>query len=119
MTLSDYTLPVPYEECRDLALVYSYETAAQLYETQLAHGDPRHVAVGLPLTDGRWMMWGEVLSAVGEGGILGWAVAHLTPEIMAQVEVLPMSEVTGLLPVPTEGETPELGPEPVPEQGDG
>lgn len=97
MLLSDYTLPVPYEDCRDLALVYSYEIAVQWYQTQVEHGDPRHVAIGLPLTDGRWCLSGGVMSEVHPGGILAWASEYLTPEIMAQIEVVPMSEVAGLV----------------------
>jgi len=105
MTLSDIALPMPYNECKNLALVYSYEVAALWYTIQQEHGDPRHVASGQALTDGRWMMGGHLLSELHPAGILAWAVAHLTPEIMAQVEVLPMSEVAGLLPVL---ETPEV-----------
>lgn len=33
-------------------------------------------------------------------GIPGWALPHLTPEIMAQIEVVPMSEVAGLVETP-------------------
>jgi hypothetical protein len=97
MWLSDLTLPMPYGECRDLALVYPYEVAVTLYGVQQEHGDPRHVPVGLPLTDGRWMMCGDVLSEVGEGGILVQAFAHITHEMMSQVEVVPMEEATALL----------------------
>jgi hypothetical protein len=100
MLLSGLTLPLPYAECKDLALVYPYEVAVTLYGVQQEHGDPRHVPVGLPLTDGRWMMCGDVLSEVGEGGILAQAFAYMTPEIMAQVEVVPMSEVAGLVVSP-------------------
>jgi hypothetical protein len=100
VTLADLTLPLPYAECRDLALVYSYDIAVTLYGVQQEHGDPRHVPVGLPLTDGRWMMCGDVLSEVGEGGILAQAFSYMTPEIMAQVEVVPMSEVAGLVVTP-------------------
>ena len=93
MLLSDYTLPVPYEDCRDLALVYPYEVAVQWYTIQQEHGDPRHVAVGLPLADGRWMMLGEVLSEVCPGGILAWAAEFLTPEIAGEIEVVPLADV--------------------------
>ena len=93
MLLSDYTLPVPYDECRDLAIVYSYEIAVQWYQTQVEHGDPRHVAVGLPLPDGRWWLSGGVMSEVYPGGILAWAVDFLTPEIMSQIEVVPLSSL--------------------------
>jgi hypothetical protein len=98
MLLSELTLPVPYEDCKDLALVYSYEVAVQWYESQVEHGDHRHTFTGLPLQDGRWMMCGDVLSELYPGGIIGWAVEYLTPEIMAQIEVVPMSEVAALLP---------------------
>ena len=98
MLLSELTLPVPYADCKDLALVYSYEVAVLWYTIQQEHGDPRHVGVGLPLSDGRWMMYAEVLSEMYPGGIIGWAVEYLTPEIMAQIEVVPMSEAVALLP---------------------
>lgn len=97
MWLSDLTLPLPYDECKELALVYPYDVAVTLYGVQQEHGDPRHVPVGLPLTDGRWMMCGDVLSEVGEGGILAQAFSFITPEMMASVEVVPMSEVAGLV----------------------
>jgi hypothetical protein len=100
MTLNELTLPVPYDECKTLALVYHYEVAVLWYTLQQEHGDPRHVGVGTQLTDGRWMMDGCVLSEICPGGILSWADEHLTPEIMAAIEVVPMSEVAGLLPEP-------------------
>lgn len=98
MLLSELTLPIAYDGCKDLAMVYSYEVAVAMYGIQQEHGDHRHVAVGLPLTDGRWMMLGEVLSAVRPNGILAWAAEYLTPEIMAQIEVVPLSEAVALLP---------------------
>jgi len=101
MFLSELTLPMPYDECKGFALVYSYDTAVQLYETQAAYGDPRHVAVGLPLSDGRWMMYGEILSAVGEGGILAWAGEFMTQEIAQQIEVVPIADAVALLLPPT------------------
>jgi hypothetical protein len=98
MLLSELTLPVPYDDCKDLALVYSYEVAVQWYESQVEHGDRRHTFTGLALSDGRWMMYGDVLSELYPGGIIGWALPHLTPEVMTQIEVVPMSEVAALLP---------------------
>lgn len=102
MLMSELTLPMPYADCKELALVYPYETAVVWYTLQMEHGDPRHVGVGLQLTDGRWMMDGGVLSEIYPGGILGWAAEYLTPEIMATIEVVPMGEVVALLPAPTE-----------------
>ena len=99
MTLADLTLPLPYDDCKDLALVYDYATAAEWYAIQEEHGDPRHVAGGQQLTDGRWMMGGHLLSELHEGGILAWALPHLTPEWMANVEIIPLAEALALLPV--------------------
>lgn len=104
MLLSELTLPVPYEGCKDLAMVYPHEVAVVWYTIQQEHGDPRHVATAQQLTDGRWMLNGDLLSELYPGGIIGWAVEYLTPEIMAQIEVVPMSEVAGLVETP---ETPD------------
>jgi hypothetical protein len=89
---------VPYAECKDLALVYSYEVAVAWHTIQQEHGDSRHVGIGLPLSDGRWMMFAEILSEMYPGGIIGWAVEYLTPEIMAQIEVIPLADAVALLP---------------------
>lgn len=100
MILSEVSLPVPYAECKHLALVYPYDVAVLWYGIQQQHGDPRHVAEARPLTDGRWILDGDLLSELHPAGILGWALPYLTPEIMAQIEVMPMSEVAPLLPTP-------------------
>ena len=98
MTLAELTLPVQYADCKDLALVYPYEIAVALYGVQQEHGDPRHVPVGRQLVDGRWAMCGDVLSEVGEGGILSQAFSYVTQEMMASVEIVPISEALALLP---------------------
>lgn len=98
MTLADLTLPMEYDAAKQLALVYQYETALLLYGIQESYGDPRHVPAGRMLTDGRWMLCGDVLSEVGEGGLLVGAFAHITPEIMAAVDVVPIAEAVAMLP---------------------
>jgi hypothetical protein len=98
MLLSDLTLPLPHAECKDLSLVYSYDVAVLLYNVQEEHGDPRHVPAGRQLTDGRWMLCGDVLSEVGEGGILAGGFAFVTPEMMQQIEVIPLADALALLP---------------------
>ena len=105
MTLADLTLPMSLDECEDLALVYGYEVAVALYELQQEHGDWRHVCYGRPLTDGRWMIDGEILSMVGDGGIYGWVKDHMDAETMEQISVVPMEEAVALLPEP-ESESP-------------
>lgn len=97
MLLSDLTLPMTYEDAKQLALVYQYDVAVALYGVQEQHGDPRHVPAGRELTDGRWMLCGDVLSEVGPGGILSGAFAYITPEMMGQVEVVPLEWATALL----------------------
>jgi hypothetical protein len=98
MLLSEITLPMLWAECKDLALVYSYDVAVLLYNVQEEHGDPRHVPAGRQLTDGRWMLCGDVLSEVGEGGILAGGFAFITPEMMEQIEVIPLADALALLP---------------------
>ncbi len=98
MTLAELTLPMAWADCKNLALVYPYEIAVALYQVQTEHGDPRHVPAGRELTDGRWVLCGELLSEVGEGGILASAAQHITPEMMAAIEVVPLEDALGLLP---------------------
>jgi hypothetical protein len=88
MKLSELTLPSAYEECKNLSLVYGRDVAVALYAIQQEHGDPRHVVTGQLLEDGQYMIAGEVLSEVGEGGIFAWIAEYLSPELMAQVEVV-------------------------------
>jgi hypothetical protein len=98
MYLSELTLPMPHAECKDIALVYSYEVAVVLYSTQQEHGDPRHVVGGQSLTDGRYMVAGEMLAEVGDGDLFPWIREYLTQEIMAQIEVIPLADALALLP---------------------
>lgn len=98
MTLADLDLPVPYAECRELALLYTQPVAEVLYDLQQTHGDWRHVSYGQALTDGRWMLGGAILSEVGPGGIYAWVAEHMSDALKAQVEVVPMAEALALLP---------------------
>jgi hypothetical protein len=103
MTLADLiSQPVSYETAKDLALVFSPELAAQLAAVQSEHGDPRHVASPVDLTDGRKMLCADLLTEIGPGGLYSGGFAHLPAELFPAVEVLPMSEVLPLLPQPEE-----------------
>jgi hypothetical protein len=44
------------------------------------------------------MMGGHLLSELHAGGILAWAIPHLTPEFMAAVEIVPLADALALLP---------------------
>jgi hypothetical protein len=98
VTLADLTLPLAYEESRTLAIVYPYEIAAALYQLQAEYGDPRHVHHGVQLTDGRYCLCGDILSEVGPGGLLEGLFSHITPEMMAAVDVIPWAEAAALMP---------------------
>jgi hypothetical protein len=103
MTLADLiTQPVSYETAKDLALVFSPELAAQLSAVQSEHGDPRHVASPVDLTDGRRMLCADLLTEIGPGGLYSGGFAHLPAELFPLVEVLPISQVLPLLPQPEE-----------------
>jgi hypothetical protein len=103
MTLADLiSQPVSYETAKDLALVFSPELAAQLAAVQAEHGNPRHVASPVDLTDGRKMLCADLLTEVGPGGLYSGGFAHLPAELFPLVEVLPMSQVLPLLPQPEE-----------------
>jgi hypothetical protein len=98
MTLADLTIPMAWADCKDLALVYPYEIAVALYRLQAEHGDPRHVPVGRELTDGRWMLCGDILSEVGSGGIVYSVFSHLDARRFDEIEVVPLANVVALLP---------------------
>jgi len=103
MTLADLiTQPVSYETAKDLALVFSPELAAQLAAVQAEHGNPRHVASPVDLTDGRKMLCADLLTEIAPSGLYAQGFAHLPSELFPLVEVLPMSEVLPLLPQPEE-----------------
>jgi hypothetical protein len=103
MTLADLiTQPVSYETTKDLALVFSPELAAQLAAVQSEHGNPRHVANPVDLTDGRKMLCADLLTEIAPGGLYSGGFAHLPAELFPLVEVVPMSAVLSLLPQPEE-----------------
>ena len=103
MTLADLiTQPVSYDAAKDLALVFSPDLAAQLSAVQSEHGDPRHVASPVDLTDGRKMLCADLLTEIGPGGLYSGGFAHLPSDLFPLVEVLPMSAVLPLLPQPEE-----------------
>ena len=100
MTLADLELPMTREECESLALVYDYAVAVALYDIQQEHGDWRHVCYGRQLTDGRWMIDGEILSMVGPADIYGWLNEHMDTAVMEQIAIMPLADAEALLPEP-------------------
>ena len=104
MTLDQIPLPLSYEDSRTIALVYPYEIALALYQLQTEYGDPRHVHQGVQLINGSYCLCGDILSEVGEGGLLHGLFSHVTPEMMAAVEVIPWADAVALMPPATVSE---------------
>lgn len=124
MTVADLiaSLPLPYDECKSLAVVFPQAQCQALVNAQAWYGDPRFQAAPIPLTDGRWMLPGGLLSEVPLG-LYGAAFQRLNMENLALCEVMPLEDALALryvdgeqpsLPVPEEGPPPEPEPEPEP-----
>jgi hypothetical protein len=101
MTLADLIQqPVSYETAKNLALVFSPELAAQLAAVQSEHGNPKHVASPVDLTDGRKMLCADLLTEVGPGGMYATGFGFLPTELFPLVEVILMADAIALLPKP-------------------
>jgi len=103
MTLADLIIqPISYDSAKGLAIVLTAEQAATLGAIQAEHGNPRHVAAPVPLTDGRLMLCADLLTETGPGDLYAQGFAHLPAELFAQVAVIPMAEAIALIPQPEE-----------------
>lgn len=99
MTLGDLTLPISYDDARQLALVFTPALAGRLAELHAIHGSNKCRPVPRVLTDGRLMLSADVLTEVEPNGMLHamWEAADKSV-LNAQVEVLPWSFAVALLP---------------------
>ena len=101
MTLADLiTQPVSYESAKELAIILTPDQAALLGAIQSEHGNPKHVASPVELTDGNLMLCADLLTETGPGGLYAQGFAHLPTELFPQIAVVPMSEAHALLPQP-------------------
>lgn len=100
MTLSDLTLPISYEDAKQYALVFTPQLAQRLAELHAEHGTTNCVPMPRVLTDGRLMLCADVLTEVGEGGLLRgvWEAADKAV-LLPAVEVIPWDEAVAMLPV--------------------
>lgn len=92
-------LPVPHDYGRQWGLVFGPALAARLAEVQAEHPS-QHVAVPVATDDGRYLLCGDLLSEVGEGGLYAGGFSHLDPSRFDEIEVLPWDEALALLPEP-------------------
>ncbi len=99
MTLSDLTLPIPYEDAKALALVFTPQLAARLAELHAEHGSPNCVPMPRTMADGRLMLSADVLTEIEPGGLLHAMWAAADQQVLGQaVEVLPWADAVALLP---------------------
>jgi hypothetical protein len=103
MSLSDIAIPISDADAKKLALVFTPQLAQRLAELHAEHGTTNCVPMPRVLTDGRLMLSADVLTEVGEGGLLQgmWEAADKAV-LLPAVEVIPWDEAVALLPV--EGE---------------
>jgi hypothetical protein len=98
MTLADLAMPISYDDAKHYALVFDAGLALRLSHLQAEFGNPRHVPNPVRLTDGRWMLCGDILTECVPSGIVWQAYRLIRPEVLAEIEVVPMSDAVALLP---------------------
>lgn len=99
MTLGDVTLPISYEDARQLALVFTPALAGRLAELHGQYGSQKCVPVPRVLADGRLMLCADILTEIEPGGLLHAMWEAADKAVLAQaVEVLPIADAVALLP---------------------
>lgn len=99
MMLRDLSLPIADSDAKALALVFDGALAARLAAVHRLHGTTNLVPTPIRLTDGRWMVCADLLTEIHQGGRLHrcWVAADQSV-LLDAVEVVPISDVAGLLP---------------------
>jgi hypothetical protein len=99
MTVADLLplLPMPYADARELGLVFDAELADRLAAVQ-AETPSRHYARPTRLTDGRYLLCGDLLSEVGPGGLYAAGFARLDASRFDEIAVMPWAEAVAILP---------------------
>ena len=99
MLLRDLVLPIPSEEARGLALVFSPALASRLGQLHEEYGSPNCVPVPARLIDGRLMLCADILTEVQPGGLLHAMWSHADHAVLVlAVDVVPMAEVLSMIP---------------------
>lgn len=101
MTLGDLTLPIPLDEARGLALVFTPTLAGRLAELHAQHGTSNCVPEPQFLADGRLMLSADILTEIEQGGLLHamWEAADKAV-LMQAVEVMPMADAVAMIASP-------------------
>jgi hypothetical protein len=98
MTLADVSLPVDYGWAKGFALVFAAALTQRLIEVQSEHGDPRHIPGPRQLSDGRYMLHGEILTECLPGGLVYGGFSQLDATRFDEIEVVPLADAVALLP---------------------
>jgi hypothetical protein len=91
-------LPVSADYGRQWALVFDEELAERLADVQAGH-PTQHWARPVQLTDGRWLLCGDLLSEV-PNGLYGVGFHHLNASRFDEIAIVPWAEAVALLPQP-------------------
>lgn len=98
MTVADllHRLPLTCDEGRAYGLVFDAALAQRLAEVQAQHPS-QHVATPRLLSDGRYLLCGDLLSEV-PNGLYGAGFSHLDASRFDEIEVIPWADAVALLP---------------------
>ena len=88
-----------YDELNRHYLVFGAEANNALQAATLQRPDAKHRASPVRLTDGRYILCADLLSEIGNNGLMQDGFALLDQTLFAQVDVLPAAAVLPLLPV--------------------
>jgi hypothetical protein len=98
VTLVDVSFPVTKAWGDNHALLFNAVLAQRLAEVQAQHGDPRHVPNPRLLTDGRWMLRGDILTECLPTGLIYGGFSRLDAGRFNEIEVVPLADALALLP---------------------
>lgn len=99
MKLGDLDLPISPEDARQYALVFDAALAQRLAEIHAEHGSNLCRPVPRQMVDGRFMLCADLLTTVGEGGLLSGMWEAADKAVLAEaVTVIPWADAVALLP---------------------
>ena len=94
-------LPLPYAYAVQWGLVFDAALADRLAEVQ-AENPSQHYARPTLLTNGSYLLCGDLLSEVGPGGLYAQGFAQLDAQRFDEILVVPWADAVDLIPAPPE-----------------
>ena len=94
-------LPLPYAYAVQWGLVFDASLADRLAEVQ-AENPSQHYARPTLLTNGSYLLCGDLLSEVGPGGLYAQGFAKLDAQRFDEILVVPWADAVALIPAPPE-----------------